>query len=468
MALGSVQLFPCFVEWERIYVNVRDRCAFAEALDFVCGHPGTINNRGGRSRCTLLHQAVFWGVDAGVIGKLKDLGADPTILDAQGRAPLDLARGAGKTQEMEAIFLDAFGPDDGRLRQLTLEAAKQGNFLKVMQNLRMRPHLVNTQNPHTGWSVMHQVAFHGGSMGLVAALSGLGASWDLRTAAGKTPAVILEEMHPGSQLALPGRDVPVSLGAGTQALLHSMEGAVQGLVESVSDHHAVLRTVGGASVAAPLWRFSPINASLTDTGIQGAAGVPCAICSEPVPPQGKLSPACSGGDHPMCGECMVTFLWSQFTTPRLPIRCSCNAMVDLSNLPAVIGRSLLWAWPPGHSSSHPCTTISWSEFVNNVQRKIEEGEHVENDVHKLRLLQQSEPIVLAYCGASAPGVRACPACGVLISYGGACKHFACTMCEHRFCWLCLRTRTEHNDADFNWSISHTCPLEPVQTTIPHP
>jgi len=162
MAVAPAQRFPHFAEWEGIYKNVRDMCAFGDALEFFYDHPGAVNNRGGRSQCTILHQAFFWGVDVGVLEKLKDLGADPTVLDNVGNVPLDMCK-AHEREEMEARFLRVFGPQDGQLRQIILQAAKVGNFLEVMHFLRQKPYLVHTQNQHNGWSVMHQVAYHGGS-----------------------------------------------------------------------------------------------------------------------------------------------------------------------------------------------------------------------------------------------------------------------------------------------------------------
>ncbi|CAE8670457.1 unnamed protein product [Polarella glacialis] len=466
MAVAPAQRFPHFAEWEGIYKNVRDMCAFGDALEFFYDHPGAVNNRGGRSQCTILHQAFFWGVDVGVLEKLKDLGADPTVLDNVGNVPLDMCK-AHEREEMEARFLRVFGPQDGQLRQIILQAAKVGNFLEVMHFLRQKPYLVHTQNQHNGWSVMHQVAYHGGSAGLVAALSALGATWDLRTNEGKTPAMILQEMHPGNHLTIPGRDATVRLEVGSRVLLHSIRATVEAVLESVSDQQATVRPHDGESMTVPLWRISPVQALLNDLEVTEASGVPCVICSMPVPPRWKLSPACSGEDHPMCGDCVATFLWSQFTSSRLPIRCSiCTGLVDLSNLPAVIGRGLFHSWPPGSSSGFTCTTLSWPQFVANVQEKLEEGEQVDNDAHKLRL-QGSGSITLAYCDASAPGMRACPRCGVLIEYGGACKHFSCALCQHRFCWLCLRTEAQHTDASHNWQVAQCCTAAPVQSVIPH-
>ncbi|CAE8670376.1 unnamed protein product, partial [Polarella glacialis] len=207
-----------------------------------------------------------------------------------------------------ARFLRVFGPQDGQLRQIILQAAKVGNFLEVMHFLSQKPYLVHTQNQHNGWSVMHQVAYHGGSA--VAALSALVPPG---TNEGKTPAMILQEMHPGSHLTIPGRDATVRLEVGSRVLLH-ISATVEAVLESVSDQQATVRPHDGESMTVPLWRISPVQALLNDLEVTEASGVPCVICSMPVPPRWKLSPACSGEDHPMCGDCVATFLWSQLTS----------------------------------------------------------------------------------------------------------------------------------------------------------
>lgn len=465
--LPPEQVFPHYNEWIQVYKQVRDLCAFGDAAVFISSHPGTINNKGGRSGSTILHQAVFWGVDVDIITILRDLGADPTVLNNNGESALDLAQNDTKRQQMQAIFEEVFGADDSDVRQVTLQAAKMGNFLTVMNNLRQRPYLVNMQNQHNGWSVMHQVAFHGGSTGLVAALTSFGASWDLRTKHGNTPAMILERMHPNSTLVIPGRVGATPLEVGMEALLHSRQGTTRVQIESLSADHAVVRSGDVTHRDIPLWRLSAPKVALSEDDVQDLAGIPCSICAEPVPPQWKVAPDCHGEDHPMCGECTATFLWSQFTTPRLPIRCGlCESEVDLENISTVIGRALFAAWPPGRSSGHPCTEISWQEFVHNVQEKIHDGQHVEDNGYKLELLRECVDVQLDYCHATAPSTRACPSCGVLIAYAGACKHFSCALCSHRFCWLCLRTQNEHNTAQYNWSIGHTCPIQPRQTVIP--
>eukprot|EP00668_Euglena_longa_P037213 GGOE01047904.1.p2 GENE.GGOE01047904.1~~GGOE01047904.1.p2 ORF type:complete len:179 (-),score=3.60 GGOE01047904.1:125-661(-) len=65
-----------------------------------------------------------------------------------------------------------FGADDEQKRNALLNAAKLGNFVHMMELLRQHPHLVNTQG-YTGWAVVHQVAFHGPSEGLVRSLVAL-------------------------------------------------------------------------------------------------------------------------------------------------------------------------------------------------------------------------------------------------------------------------------------------------------
>jgi len=457
MALPPEQRHPFYEAWRQVYAGAKDACAWKDALEFLNDSPGAINNRGGGSESTLLHQAAYWGIDRGTIGRLKDFGADPTILNKAGKAPLDMAR-PGKRQEMQSIFVDVFGADDSRLRQLILQEARNGNFYQVMHHLRRSPHLVNTQSPFSGYSVMHQAAYHGVGAGLIAALSNLGASWELMTHEGKTAADILRERHPGSTLSIPCRRTPATFNVGDTVLLHSPQGWTRTVVESTFGD---MVTVTGPK-DVPRWRLSPIGMGLSDAEMEGAAGMPepCCICFTLVPLKWKVSQECSGEPHPICGDCMATFLWSQFTTPKLPIKCfRCDSMVDMDGMP----RNVLRSWPPGSSSSNPCTGISWREFQANVREKFESGQHVDDDGYKLHMLQTCDNLVVQYSNVSAPSMRACPSCRTLIEYGGACKHFDCTQCEHQFCWLCLRSRGEHDSAEFNWAYAHPCPVAPVQT-----
>jgi hypothetical protein len=99
--------------------------------------------------------------------------------------------------------------------------------------------------------------------------------------------------------------------------------------------------------------------------------------------------------------------------------------------------------------------------------ELEVGERVQDVASFLRILAEAPPTLqpIAYCNLrGCPSKRACPACGVIIEYESACKHFNCAMCHHRFCFICLKSESQH--AQGKWSISYSCEIAPVQTQLP--
>ena len=119
-------------EWLAVYECVKEYCAFPAALDFCQAHPGTINNRkGGGMGNTLLHQAAFWGVDAGTLETLKELGANPDLRNAEGQTPAEMAEAHGRVHTA-AAFAAVFGEEDPVARLRLLRAAKVGDFAQVM------------------------------------------------------------------------------------------------------------------------------------------------------------------------------------------------------------------------------------------------------------------------------------------------------------------------------------------------
>lgn len=335
-----------------------------------------------------------------------------------------------------------------------------------MQQLQERPYLVNTQS-HMGWSVLHQAAYHGMSQGILARLLQLKASPELKTNDGKTAVMILAETHPESQLSLPGSHAAPALQPGMRVRVHAVDGAFSGIVAAVAAESGTATvTCDTGERDFPFWRLCPETALPEGDG--AGLDTACCICiTSPVSPFWRLSSTCSGSPHPMCGDCMAGFLWSQFTTFRIPMKCSiCNAPVEPAELRL---RSLMAAWPPGQRWGNPCTALPFDQFVQNVAERLQERESIENLEFKLQWLAASGPTdrPIAYCDvAGAPKYRGCPNCAVVIEYVSACKHMTCAKCNHRFCWLCLKSAAEHNSSTYDWSVAHVCPLAPIQTELP--
>jgi ankyrin repeat protein len=144
----------------------------------------------------LLHQAGFWGATT-VLHAFKELGADPTLRNFEGKTPAEMARNASKKAEFEAAITEVFGADDAASRRELLVAAKNGDFIEALTLLNSKPHLINTQSHVSGWSVLHQAAFHGCSHALIKRLLVNGACTRLKGYYdGKTALAVLEERHP--------------------------------------------------------------------------------------------------------------------------------------------------------------------------------------------------------------------------------------------------------------------------------
>lgn len=460
--------------WEQVYEQAKEFCAFPDAIAFLQQYPGAVNNKKPRSGWTILHQAMYWDVDKGVVECLKNCGADPNLRDRDGLLAVDRCQTEEQKLKQQAVLYEVFGNDDAAARLALLAAAKEGNFIQVLRQLKERPHLVNTQS-HRGWSVLHQAAFHGVAQGLLAALLDMKASLELRTEEGKTAQDILYEADPGSPLRFPGVGA-VGLRPGDKVLVHQASRSARAVVDRTANGEATVtllegETRGPTSLTVPDWRIFPLvevpdeSSTLHDE---------CITCSAPVCSTWKLSEECTGPPHLMCGDCMALFLWAQFTSFRIPFKCGqCEARVDLAKFRSrITGRLFQTTWPPGRSDGKPLTLTDFDTFTQNVEERLRHQESAEFEAFKLKKLADcpctEDP--MAYCNvADCPKIRACPDCGVLIEYASDCKHMTCAVCRHRFCFLCLRTQDQHNmsaDSEFDWSPGEACPIAPRQTSLP--
>ena len=195
--LPAATIFPDYDEWVQIYDIVKDTALLGEGIEFCRSHPGTVNNRKQSVQGnTMMHQAGFWGATT-VLHALKELGADPTLRNFEGKTAADMSRNDTKKAEFEAAVESVFGSDDGASRRELLTLAKNGAFVEALGILNRKPHLINTQSHISGWTVLHQAAFHGCSRVLFGRLLTSGACPRLRGYFdGRTPLDVLQEHHP--------------------------------------------------------------------------------------------------------------------------------------------------------------------------------------------------------------------------------------------------------------------------------
>ena len=480
--LASAAIFSDYEEWVSIYDIVKETALISEGVEFCRSHPGTVNNRKQSVRGnSLLHQAGFWGATT-VLHAFKELGADPTLRNFEGKTPAEMARNASKKAEFEAAITEVFGADDAASRRELLIAAKNGAFVEALTLLNSKPHLINTQSHVSGWSVLHQAAFHGCSRALITRLLVSGACTRLKGYCdGKTALAVLEERHPGHPAIadLRAQGSPTShaqaLTPGDQVSCFDARSSVmvRGTVRSLD---AAAGTVAVSTDSGehtfPAWRTWAVSgvAAFDDDAAEAACPT-CYICfSNPTTSIAKLSPSCIESPHPLCYECTAGFLWSEHTGLNYPMRCKfpgCNATVDLNGplLKKMGERGAAQCWPPMGVQTSLATLDA---FLGVAQQKtLEAGDRIQDVASFLRLLAEAPPTQqpIAYCNVrGCPSKRACPACGVIIEYESACKHFNCALCHHRFCFICLKSASEH--AGSSWNISFACAIAPVQTQLP--
>ena len=480
--LASAAVFSDYEEWVSIYDIVKETALISEGVEFCRSHPGTVNNRKQSVRGnSLLHQAGFWGATT-VLHAFKELGADPTLRNFEGKTPAEMARNASKKAEFEAAITEVFGADDAASRRELLIAAKNGAFVEALTLLNSKPHLINTQSHVSGWSVLHQAAFHGCSRALITRLLRSGACTRLKGYCdGKTALAVLEERHPGHPAIadLRAQGSPTShaqaLTPGDQVSCFDARSSVmvRGTVRSLD---AAAGTVAVSTDSGehtfPAWRTWAVSgvAAFDDDAAEAACPT-CYICfSNPTTSIAKLSPSCIESPHPLCYECTAGFLWSEHTGLNYPMRCKfpgCNATVDLNGplLKKMGERGAAQCWPPMGVQTSLATLDAFLGVAH--QKTLEAGDRIQDVASFLRLLAEAPPTQqpIAYCNVrGCPSKRACPACGVIIEYESACKHFNCALCHHRFCFICLKSASEH--AGSSWNISFACAIAPVQTQLP--
>eukprot|EP00667_Euglena_gracilis_P012437 EG_transcript_12770 len=96
----------------------------------------------------------------------------------------------------------------------------------------------------------------------------------------------------------------------------------------------------------------------------------CVGCFDQSVPVGwTIAPDCNPTDHPFCAECIVEFMWREYTADRLPFKCPvCGAdlNIDLPEWYEAVGA----AWPPGKRLGQPQTPMRFAEFQADVQRRV--------------------------------------------------------------------------------------------------
>lgn len=453
-------------QWLVVYEEVKKTSMWGNAFALLNEHPGCSNNRKPGSGCTLLTQAMYFGVDKGVLEKLKACGADPTVLDNEGKLPIDHCPTA-KRPRMEALLLQVYGADDRQARQELIKAAKEGNFVRAMGLLREKPHLVNTQS-YRGWTLLHQACYHGASQSLLVTLVQMKACLEIKNDEGHTPQQVHELAHPDHRLTFPG-STTTTLSPGMEVFAHMVCGSLQGRLQEIEGDTATVAPAAGSPVKVPLFRVCAVETQLLDSFDPEDCMDKCKVCYGPACSSWKVSPDCSGPVHLLCGECMAAFLYAEFQ--KLPMKCwECEAAVDPAQIGNALGRSLLAHWPP--RSRKETDFLSFDQFLQNVAEKMRIPPEEELRRHReemLHLLATCGPtaVPIAYCGVGdCPRYRACPNCSTLIEYESQCKHFNCTQCQHSFCFLCLRSQAEHTGDGYSWNPSQACPLAPRQTDLP--
>lgn len=455
-------------DWFPIYTMAKDACAFADAVEFCTLNPGTVNNVSGGG-CTLLHQAAFWGVDEGILNKFKALGSDPTLRDRQGQTPSDMARAHGRDATAEAI--DSIFHNFEQDKCLLLSASRAGDLAQVMSILARQLPLLNIQGP-TGWGILHQVAFHGAPTRVFRRLLALKADPDLRTHTGESYLEILRQHHPRHvHLLDPQMQGTVEgLTSGTRVVAMLPDGSITGRIQTIKVSGEVILVQDGSlqEHCCQAWRVEAFPTELQSTSPEQLADLSCTICASPVFGEWSLGASCIGDPHVMCGECTATWAWAKFTQQNFPVRCStCREPCNLDAIPARTTRSMVAAWASLAPSFN--TELSYDQFFQRLKERnteaLDENSKVRNAIDILRTCGVLDHAI-AHCRISGtPACRACPQCRIPVYHISACKHMSCDACRARFCWLCVRTESNHNDTLHKWPMSHVCPVKSAQAQI---
>eukprot|EP00667_Euglena_gracilis_P014705 EG_transcript_15250 len=382
------EIFAHYDEWLAVYERFKTYCAVGDVLAFLQAHPAAVNNRKGNLQGnTLLHQAMFWGCDKGIIASFKDFGADPHLQNWEGKTPAGistLADSKRSPQQAAELIAEVYGPNDAQNRAELLRTARLGMYAEMMPLLREHPHLVNTQaHPHAGrapgqppgrrgWAAIHQVAFHGVSEGLLRALVDLGASLELRTYEGETADDIHRRTFPHSKVSMAPRGALPTVSKGGTVAVHPRSGAVFfGTVLEVDVEGKTVKVkVGDREEWVARCRVTPQPVVPSRGDCRDLIGV-CSRCFDPrVPPGWTISPNCTSSDHPYCADCLAEFLWSEFKRLWLTFRCGyCQAPLSLDFMPGT-RRGVEDAWPPGKRDQQPKTGMDFAQFEENVKRRL--------------------------------------------------------------------------------------------------
>jgi hypothetical protein len=125
---SEVHLVPRAVAIRHALADAAKTYRWPAMLDLLEEHPDLVNTTrlGGRSLYTPLHQAAHGGAPPDVATKLVDIGAFRTLRDANGEAPVDIARRLGhrglvdilKPVYRRRVDLEALGVLEGRFHEV--------------------------------------------------------------------------------------------------------------------------------------------------------------------------------------------------------------------------------------------------------------------------------------------------------------------------------------------------------------
>eukprot|EP00931_Biecheleriopsis_adriatica_P007584 TRINITY_DN108854_c0_g1_i1.p1 TRINITY_DN108854_c0_g1~~TRINITY_DN108854_c0_g1_i1.p1 ORF type:complete len:497 (-),score=69.40 TRINITY_DN108854_c0_g1_i1:537-2027(-) len=456
--------FVEYDDWLQKYELVKDYSMFGEAIEFCSNNPGTVNNRKGEQGMTLLFQVAYWGADRGVLDKFKALGADPSLKDWQGRTPEMYAQEKGKTDTV-AAFREVFGTweDFEEQKRIVLMAAKAGNLVKLFDKLRAHPHLIHVQS-HTGWGILHHLSVQGVKPVVFKRLMAMGACHALRTSSGMTFLHVLADPEHGGSPAR--RQAVVDMASELSAGANLTCGATVRVVESGKTWHGTITATteegitvkdsSGDTSQHPAWRVLLLPKELGTLDMSEIEKSTCMCCySEPVFGDWVLGAACTGPKHAMCGDCTLTWAWSQWTSGALPITCSmCQQPCDLEKIPPGTERSMSACWVGIAPSLN--TTLTYDEFMTRLKERNAEAldpkTAIRNTIQILRECGTLDHPVAYVDVSGTPAARACPSCYVPVYHVDACKHVTCGQCHSSFCWLCAKLQANCPE----WSHSRRC------------
>ena len=118
----------------------------------------------------------------------------------------------------------------------------------------------------------------------------------------------------------------------------------------------------------------------------------CFTCGDQIPSGWTLG-SC---DHLMCGACRCTWLWSQYASYEVPLRCPQCREVCLPEVPDGIGRSMRHYWE--EIKQDLGTSKTFSEFLSDLNQRINElGDIATRTAHARELINSPQAVRIAYC-----------------------------------------------------------------------